>query len=146
MDTKTYLGQISRLDRMIENKISEITRLKVLFYGLSAVKLEERVQTTPNHDKMGTAYAKIHDRQTALDQMIDEYVDKKAHIVEQIEKMEDENHYAILFSRYVTRKGFSDIAVEIGYSERQVLRLHGEALDEFESKYGSEYKDVTQCH
>lgn len=146
MDTKQYLGQISRLDRMIENKIAEITRLKVLFYGLSAVKLEERVQTTPNHDKMGTAYSKIHDRQTDLDRMIDEYVDKKAHIVEQIEKMDDEMHYAILFSRYVTRKGFSDIANEVGYSERQVLRLHGEALLEFETKYGSEYKEVIQCH
>ena len=30
MNTKTYLNQISRLDKMIQNKLSEIYRLKAI--------------------------------------------------------------------------------------------------------------------
>ena len=142
MDTRQYLGQVSRLDRMIKNKISEITELQVLFYGLSAVKLEERVQTTPNHDKMGTAYAKIADRQAELNSLIEEFVDKKAHIVSQIDGLENETNYAILFARYIERKKFEEIATDIGYSERQVLRLHVDALGEFKRKYGEEYDKI----
>ena len=56
MDTKQYLNQISRLDRMINNKLSEISQLRELAMSVSAVKSEERVQTTPNFDKIGTAY------------------------------------------------------------------------------------------
>ena len=41
MDTKQYLMQISRLDRMIQNKISEIAQFRELSYGISAIKKEE---------------------------------------------------------------------------------------------------------
>ena len=41
MDTKQYLQQISRLDRMINNKLSEISQLRELAMSVSAVKNEE---------------------------------------------------------------------------------------------------------
>ena len=37
-------------------------------------------------------------------------------------------------------KNFEKIADEMTYSWRQVLRLHGRALQEFEKKYGNTYK------
>ena len=46
MDTKTYLQQISRLDRMINNKLSEIQQFRELARSVSAVKNEERVKTS----------------------------------------------------------------------------------------------------
>ena len=66
MDTKQYLQQISRLDRMINNKLSEISQLRELAMSVSAVKNEERVQTTPNFDKIGTAYCKIEEMEEKL--------------------------------------------------------------------------------
>ena len=140
MDTKQYLQQISRLDRMINNKLSEISQLRELAMSVSAVKNEERVQTTPNFDKIGTAYCKIAEMEEKLDKLIDEFVDKKNLIISQIDKIENETYYEILFARYIEKKTFEKIADEMTYSWRQVIRLHGRALQEFERKYGNTYK------
>ena len=140
MDTKQYLNQISRLDRMIQNKLSEISQLRELAMSVSAVKNEERVQTTPNFDKIGTAYCKIEEMEEKLDKLIDEYVDKKNLIISQIDGIENETYYEILFARYIEKKTFEKIADEMTYSFRNVTRLHGRALQEFEKKYGNLYK------
>lgn len=141
MDTKQYLNQISRLDRMIKNKLLEISQLKELSMSVSAITNEERVQTTPNFDKIGTSYAKIDDMERNLDSMIDKYVDKKNEIISQIDSMQDEIHYEILFGRYIEKKTFEKIAADINYSFRNTTRLHGKALQEFEKKYGHLYLD-----
>ena len=140
MDTKQYLQQISRLDRMINNKLAEISQLRELAMSVSAVKNEERVQTTPNFDKIGTTYCKIEEMEEKLYILIDEFVDKKNLIISQIDKIENETYYEILFARYIEKKTFEKIADEMTYSWRQVIRLHGRALQEFEKKYGNTYK------
>lgn len=139
MTTKDYLNQIGRLNRMINNKLVEIAQLKELACSISAIQTGERVQTTPNYDKIGTAYVKIDDMERKLDKLIDTYVDKKNHIISQIDGVEDEMLYNILFARYIERKTFEKIATELEYSWRQIIRLHGKALKQFENQYGKEY-------
>lgn len=139
METKQYLNQISRLDRMINNKLSELAQLKEISCGISAITSEERVQTTPNFDKIGTAYCKIERMEEEINTLIDEYVDKKNKIIEQIDSMENELHYAVLFARYIQKHTFERIATDMNYSFRNTTRLHGKALIEFEKKYGHLY-------
>nr|DAO05092.1 MAG TPA: Protein of unknown function (DUF1492) [Bacteriophage sp.] len=139
MTTKEYLGQISRLNRMINNKLTEIAQLKDMAASISAPQSGDRVQTTPNFDKIGTKYAKIDEMERKIDGMVDELVDKKEKIIQQIDSMEDENTYNILFARYIEKKTFEVIATEMKYSWRQVVRLHGTALKQFEKKYGEGY-------
>ena len=112
MTTKEYLNQISRLNRMINNKLAEISQLRELSCSISAVSTEERVRSTPNVDRIGNTYAKI-------DEM--------------------ENVYNVLFSHYIEKKSFEKISVEMDYSYRQTIRLHGKALRQFEEKFGDEY-------
>lgn len=140
MDTKQYLGQISRLDRMIKNKMTELSQYRDLACGLSAVTNEERVLSSPDFDKMTGKVAKILEMEQKIDNLIDEYVDKKNLIVSQIDSIENETYYEILFARYIEKKTFEKIADEIGYSFRNTTRLHGKALFEFEKKYGKFYK------
>lgn len=143
MTTKEYLSQISRLNRVIENKIVEIKQLKELYYGVKGTTtIEDRVQTSPDLDKIGTAYAKIDEMERNLDEEIDSYIEKKNTIIKQIDSMEDETLYMILFARYIEKKTFEVIATELHYSFRQITRLHGKALKEFENKYGNEYIDI----
>lgn len=139
MTTKEYLGQISRLNRMINNKLTEIAQFKDMAASISSPQSGERVQTTPNFDKIGTKYAKIDEMERKIDGMVDELVDKKEKIIQQIDSMEDENTYNILFTRYIEKKTFEVIATEMKYSWRQVVRLHGTALKQFEKKYGEVY-------
>lgn len=86
MTTKEYLGQISRLNRMINNKLVEIQQLRELVCSISSINNEERVQTTPNFDKIGAKFAKIDELERNLDAIIDNYVDKKNVIINQIDR------------------------------------------------------------
>ena len=139
MKTKDYLSQVSRLNKMINNKLSEISQLRELSVSISAIGNDEKVQTSPNFDKIGTAIAKIDELENNLDKMIDEYLVKRERIIAQIDTMEEESVYQILFSRYIEKKTFEKIATEMEYSWRQIVRLHGKALQQFEKKYGAEY-------
>ena len=106
MTTKEYLNQISRLNRMINNKLSELAELKELSKSISAVSNKERVQTSMERDKIGNTLSKIDEMEREIDKMIDSYSDKRIHIIGQIDSMEDENSYDILFSRYIEKKTF----------------------------------------
>lgn len=139
MDTKQYLSQISRLDLMIKNKITELSNLREMCYGLSAIPNEERVQSTPNFDKIGTVISKLDGLERSIDSLVDEFIDKRSKIISQIDSMEDESMYNVLFARYVEKKTFEKISDEMNYSFKQTTRIHGKALREFEKIFGEEY-------
>ena len=139
MTTKDYLSQIGRLNRMINNKLIEIQQLRVMAANVSAVSNEEKVQSTPNFDKMGATFAKIEEMEEKLDSLIDDFIDKKNHIIAQIDGIDNELSYVILFSRDIERKSLEKIATELNYSYKSINRYHGAALKEFEEKYGKEY-------
>lgn len=139
MTTKDYLNQISRLNRMINNKLTEITQLRELSCSISAIGNEEKVISSSDPDKIGATYAKIDEMERNLDKMIDEYIEKKNLIIGQIDGIENKDCYNILFSRYIEKKTFEVIATEMKYSWRQIIRLHGKALKAFEEKYGNTY-------
>lgn len=139
MTTKDYLNQISRLNRMINNKLVELAQLKELACSISSITNEERVMTTQNFDRIGTKQAKIDEMERKIDTLVDDYIIKRDQIVSQIDSMEDENVYNVLFSKYIEKKTFEVIATEMNYSWRQTIRLHGIALKKFEQKYGETY-------
>lgn len=139
MDTKSYLNQISRLDLMIKNKITELSTLREMCYGLSAIPNEERVQSTPNFDKIGTVISKLDGLERSIDSLVDEFIDKRTKIISQIDSMEDESMYNVLFARYVEKKTFEKISDEMNYSFKQTTRIHCNALREFEKIFGEEY-------
>lgn len=139
MTTKEYLSQIERLDRMIQNKLSEISQLKRMAISITIEPKEINVQTSSDKDRMGTAVAKLVDLENETDKLVDEYIDKRKRIVEQIDSISDTNMYHVLSEKYIARKDLSVIAVEMGYSFKQVCRIHGNALSEFERLYGNEY-------
>lgn len=139
MDTKSYLRQIERLDRMIQNKLTEIYQLKTMASNVTVANDRERVQTSADKDRLGATVAKLIDLENETDALIDELVNKKTHIIWQMEHMADIMHYRVLFERYVGKNEFNKIADGMNCSYRHITRLHGEALNEFEKLYGDEY-------
>lgn len=139
MTTKRYLEQIERLDRMIQNKLSEINQLKHIATSITIAPKEVNVQVSSEKDRMGNAVSKLLDLEKETDQLVDDYIGKRKRIIEQIDSMEDTNMYHVLSERYIMRKELGVIAVEMGYSFKQVCRIHGDALKEFERIYGREY-------
>lgn len=139
MDTKRYLGQIERLDRMIQNKLSEINQLKNIATSITMTPKEINVKSSNDKDRMGNAIAKLIDLENETDKLVNDYIEKREHIIKQIDSIKDTNMYHVLTERYVSRKDLSVIAVEMGYSFKQICRIHGNALVEFERLYGAEY-------
>ena len=144
MDTKQYLRQIKRLDRQIQNKLSELYNLKMMASSISVSNEGERVQTSGNKDQLGAVVAKIVDMEKEVDKMVDLFVDTRNEIISQIDSMDDLDSYDILSMRYVSGKTFHEISEKTGWSIRKVFSLHGKALLEFEKKYGREYLENVQ--
>lgn len=139
MDTRTYLQQIERLDRKIQNKFAEIEQLKTMATSISVAQKDINVQTFSDKDRMGSAVSKIVDLESEANEIICEFLEKRSIIIHQIDGISDTNMYHILFNRYVMMKDLGTISVEMGYSFKQVCRIHGNALKKFEHLYGARY-------
>lgn len=139
MTTKQYLNQIYRLDRMINNKLSEIYQLKTLACTISVTNDGEKVKASISQDRLGDSVAKIVDMEKETDKMIDELLELKKKIISQIENIEDTNYYYVLFLRYIKRDTFENIAKKMNYSKQQIWRIHNNALNEFEKQFGEGY-------
>lgn len=140
METKEYLQQIGRYDRLINNKLVELAQYRSMACSVSAVRNDERVQSSPSYDTMDKIVSKIEQMENEIDMLADRYIDNKRIIISQIDSMADEMTYQILFSRYVEQKTFEKMAIEMNYCYKQIIRRHGKALQEFEQKWGNTYK------
>ena len=72
-------------------------------------------------------------------QYTDELVELKVRIAEEIMKLDNENHRIVLRERYIHCKSFEEIAVNEGYVYRHIIRLHNQALDEFEKTFPEKF-------
>lgn len=144
MDTKQYLSQIERLDKMIQNKLSEIYQLKTMACSVTVSNDSERVQTSSDKDRLGSTVAKIVDLEKETDRLVDSFIDKRNHIIRQIDGLDNMDYYNVLSMRYVGRDTYEQIAKKTNWSIRKVFSIHGEALKEFERLFGSEYLEIMQ--
>lgn len=133
--TKQYLSRIGRLEKRIQYKLAEIHHLRMLACGITVSNEGDRVQTSGEKDKISAVVARIVD----MEQEVDKMIDGRRAVVEQIEKIENDNYYDILINKYVLQKDLKEIAIEKGYTYRHVQRLYAGALAEFERLYGKLY-------
>ncbi len=84
MNTKTYLNQISRLDKMIQNKLSEIYRLKTIACSVTVSTDKEAVDVSSDKDKLGSTVTKIVDLEKDTDRLVDEFMRKRNHIIKTV--------------------------------------------------------------
>lgn len=150
MTAKQYLSQISRLNKMIANKLTEIYQLKSIASNISVLNEADKVQTSGSKDRIGDMVSEIVDLEKEAKEYIDIYTDLRRKIIVQIDAMPNENYYKVLFAKYIEEKTFEVIAEEMEYSWRQIIRIHGDALAEFERIYGSEFVSfnviLNQCY
>lgn len=137
--TKQYLNQISRLEWRIQNKLSEIYQLKTMAYNITVSSEKEIVKTSTNKDKLCDTVSKIVDLEKEANTLVDSFTEKRQHIIDQIDRMENADYYNILSMRYVGRKTFESISETTHWSIRKVFSLHNKALAKFEELYGNEY-------
>jgi phosphoglycerate-specific signal transduction histidine kinase len=128
MDAKTYLQQIEKSDKLIQNKLAELYQLRCLTTSISSAMKDDVVQTSRSGDKLADVVAKIIDLEREIDSVIDDFVDLKTECVQVIEQVSDVLQYNILHKHYVQYKSFVEIASEEGYTYPWILECHAKAL------------------
>ena len=127
---KEYLRQLRRLEVCIEQRQEELNRLRELI-GCNAIDYGERVQTSPSADSIPNEVIRRAELEADISRKIERFLQLKHKIINEIQSLDNAVYVSILYKRYVEYKSLDEIAVEMNYSYRQVLRLHGMALQEF---------------
>ena len=127
MTAKEYLNQIRKLDKLIENKLSELEHWRMVATGITSSFGGERVQTSGGRSKMEDAVCSYIDSQAELVEMAEELTRKRMELISTIEEL-PVAEYDLLYRRYVQDKDLYTIADELGKSYSSVTTLHGRAL------------------
>lgn len=135
METREYLGLIIRYDRMVENKLLDIEKMRTMVTSTSVSQKDVNVQTSTDKDKLGSIVTKI----IQLEKETDELIDKRFDIVRKIEKMPNLNEYDVLIQKYVLKKQIKELELDNASTYKQKLRFLKKAEKSFEELYGKEY-------
>jgi len=141
MEAKDFLGQVEKLDKIIENKLIEIDQWKAIAMNVTSggktvlVKVKgkyelqnmEKVQSSGNQQKMADAVARYVDIEKEIDQYIDKLIDVKKDVTSVIELLNTEE-YDLLHKVYIQHLPLQDAAEACGKSYSWATTIHGRAL------------------
>ena len=130
-EAKYLLQKIAFLDAEINSLIREhesvkSTLLKATDYSNEPVATTKR---NTSEDKL----IKLADKSSEIDAKVDELVDFKITMGNHINQLEDERHRVILREHYINGLSLFEISDILGYTERHLHRIHGEALLAFQN-------------
>ena len=128
MTAKEYLSQARYLDLRINSKVQQVASLNDL--ATKATSTLTGMPRNPNHatSTMEETIAKIIDLQAEINRDIDRLVDLKQEITAVIKAVDNNEYQTLLEKRYLCFLSWEKIAVEMGYSIRNIQILHGKAL------------------
>lgn len=144
MTAKEYLSQIRTLETRIKSIDNEIEALRDEVGSLRSPWPDGQPHGSGVTNPVEAEAVKLADR---LQQLETEQIKtrgrlwiQRMRIIDDIGRIQDNTAVALLTAKYVNGDTFEQIAVDIGYSYRQVLRKHGEALEKFRAVMGDEIK------
>ncbi len=127
MIAKEYLNQISKLNRMIENKTIEREQWQSKAYDITSKWGGEKVQSSGSPDKIQKAIAHYIDLEKEIDDCIASMIEKTKEIIGVIEQLKTDE-YDLLHKIYVQGMTFKECAFACNKSESWVSTIHGVAL------------------
>ena len=130
MTAKQYLMQAFRMKRKIEYLQEDILRLEAAATDCSPNLTGMPHTPSPSHSRMADIVCKIIDRKDELKKKVDELAQLSAEIQLTISQLDNADYRVILYKRYIESEAWQDIAMTMGYSERQIYRFHAAALNE----------------
>lgn len=128
MTAKEYLGQAYRLDQRINSKLEQVMSLRELTTKATATMSDMPGGGSHNVYKMQDIIGKIVDLENEINADIDKLVDLKREMVAIIKAVKNPEFQTLLELRYLCFKTWEQIAVEMGYSTRNIYKLHDSAI------------------
>ena len=129
-EAKEYLQQVRKAKLHISSLQEEIETMKELAVSIGSISQDEKVMSSVSQDKMADIICKIEDRVAELKTKMTEYIQLRAEIMATISKVDNDDYQQILYKRYCQLKKWEEIALDMSYTWRWAIKLHGRALDE----------------
>lgn len=130
MGIKHQLKQIRLIDLEIKTKIEELDRLNNFFLKSPSLK-EINVQESKVSLK-DDAYVKIINLNDYINDQVDKLIDLKYQLIQAIEQLDNSKERTIIWMKYISSKGWDEIAEELKISKTTLFILHDEAVKKIE--------------
>lgn len=122
-----FLEQLQKLDAMINNKLIEKRQWMHIASGVSAVKMGERVQTTPDLHKMESNVCRAISMEAEINECIDRLIDAKMDVMSVIEQL-PVVQYNLIHQKYVQYISLGEIADRENRSLSWAKTIHKKSL------------------
>jgi len=110
----------------LENRIDEL--MAIAMRQTTTIKGDaDSIHGVGYQDRMGEVLAEIADLRTELKNQLQKSYEQQVKIEKAISELPEREKYLIR-ARYIERKSWEQIAVEMNYAWAQVHRIHAEAL------------------
>ena len=129
MNKKLYLKKGYKIRLEIDSKKAVLDDMRATLDGLKAIRISEKVQggPLPSDENMVNRINKVIEEEKKLENLYD----FMSYLSKEIDKIEDVVERALLRYRYFLGLTWEEIADKMGYSLRQVHRIHKSALENF---------------
>ena len=128
MTAKEYLLQVSKINERLPVMAERLKRLRSAAEYISP-QLDSTKTTTRNVHAMESAVIRI----VELEELIHAEYERLADASATVGKLTEPKHEKILMLRYFDNKKWVNIADDLQLSERQVRRIHEEAVEALEA-------------
>lgn len=140
MNAREYLERVKHHEAVIRNLQQTKEDLKGTLYSLGGSSYDVKVQTSKSVDRIGDIYAKIDEKEQELAKKIEEHIEFKTKVVNEINALSESTLITVLYERYINGKCWEKVSEDIGYSWAQTHRMHKNALAEFEKVHADMLK------
>lgn len=139
MNAERWLQQVKKMDQLIDAKLAERDRLNSLATDISAKPFDGMPHSNTGmvSQKMQNAVINLVMLASEIDKLIDQYIDYKQQVIKILEEL-PEKEYGVLHRHYIRYMTWEQVAEDMGYSVRQVLRIRKNSLKNLEN--------VIVCH
>jgi DNA-directed RNA polymerase specialized sigma subunit len=128
MTAKQWLNRARRIDREIRTLEEVITSTRERLESVTQSYSGDGAQSTKDPHK----FDRLVELESLVNEKIDEQIQIKTEILEAISQIRDRRQRIVLTEYYLNMKTWEQVAVEINYSWRQVMNIHGRALQEMQ--------------
>ena len=128
MTAKQWLNRARRIDREIRALEEVISSTRKRLESVTQSYSGDGTQSSKDPHK----FDRLVELESLVNEKIDEQIQIKTEILEAISQIRDRRQRIVLTEYYLNMKTWEQVAVEINYSWRQVMNIHGRALQEMQ--------------
>lgn len=135
INAKAYLYQLKDMNRTIQRNLERLSELRESMSCLGGLDCKDKVQTSPNPDKIGSIVARIVDLETETDSLIDKYADTAVEVNIVIQNACNDQEEEVLHEIYLRGKSISEIAESRKVTKSAVKKTHRKAIEKVAEKF-----------